>query len=88
MLPLKLLLLRFKIVKLVMLLSSLGMVPDRPGLFVNVSSRRLVRFPMAGGKVPTIDAFDKLKEMTTTVMLLKGSLGVCKHSEHNTPFQN
>jgi hypothetical protein len=24
------------------------------------SSRRLVRFPMAGGKVPTIDAFDKL----------------------------
>jgi hypothetical protein len=26
----------YKIVKLVMLLSSLGMVPDRPGLFVNV----------------------------------------------------
>jgi hypothetical protein len=24
------------------------------------SSRRLVRFPMAGGKVPTIDAFDIL----------------------------
>jgi hypothetical protein len=26
----------YKIVKLVMLLSSGGMVPDRPGLFVNV----------------------------------------------------
>jgi hypothetical protein len=26
----------YKMVKLVMVLSSLGMVPDRPGLFVNV----------------------------------------------------
>jgi hypothetical protein len=26
----------YKIVKVVMALSSLGMVPDRPGLFVNV----------------------------------------------------
>jgi hypothetical protein len=51
----------YKITKVSISRSPLGSGPESPGLLAKVSSKRLVRFPICLGKVPTIDASVKLK---------------------------